>query len=294
MHCAVPSRASEVWAKLPERTAAADQPGTSLLPPLVLPLLTRSASLMVLLLQDGAIDLELTSSVVALDPGLAFNALQLANLDRHGEGEPLWQFPLALVAAGREALLELVSRAARLDAQESGTGKERLPRLYCRAVVRASMAQFLSSELAQGQPKKSFLAGLLFEVAAVVKSTTPAAEPVSQAELLSTMCRCLPAAVVTAALGSPLANRHIAPDPVVAVARMADALLPVAANEPASAAKSEELAAQSLPIWNDLDLPQRCALLGCADKLGRWAVANLDRTDPWEFLAKLERRKVWE
>ena len=38
------------------------------LPILGLPILTRSAALLTLLLQDGTVDLELTSSVVALDP----------------------------------------------------------------------------------------------------------------------------------------------------------------------------------------------------------------------------------
>src|ERR1035438_3192530 len=60
-----------------------------------LELTARSASLLNLLLQDGAVDLELTSSVVALDPGLAFTTLQLANRERREEDELIWQFPLA-------------------------------------------------------------------------------------------------------------------------------------------------------------------------------------------------------
>src|ERR1035441_7969629 len=60
---------------------------SSVLPLLCLPILTRSASLLNLLLQDGAVDLELTSSVVALDPGLAFTTLQLANRESREEDE---------------------------------------------------------------------------------------------------------------------------------------------------------------------------------------------------------------
>src|SRR5271167_4709965 len=64
-----------------------------------LPVLARSAALLKLLLQDGAVDLELTASVIALDPGLALETLQAASLESHGEDQ-IWQLPLAVVAAG--------------------------------------------------------------------------------------------------------------------------------------------------------------------------------------------------
>ena len=62
------------------------------LPAVLLPLRTHSASLLTLLFQDGAVDLELANSVVALDPGLAFATLQLANRDRCGENSPNRRF----------------------------------------------------------------------------------------------------------------------------------------------------------------------------------------------------------
>ena len=73
-------------------------------PLVILPVRTRSVSLLKLLLRDSAIDLELASSVVGLDPGMAFGALQLANAQRHQGDDPIWQLPLAVVEAGRELL----------------------------------------------------------------------------------------------------------------------------------------------------------------------------------------------
>src|SRR5208337_5609490 len=84
------------------------------LPILGLPILSRSAALLTLLLQDGTVDLELTSSVVGLDPGLAFGILQAANLERNGDGE-IWQFPLAVVAAGCDRLLTMVNCAPKVE-----------------------------------------------------------------------------------------------------------------------------------------------------------------------------------
>jgi hypothetical protein len=78
---------------------------------LCLPILTRSALLIDLLLQDGTVDLELVSSVVALDPGLAFTTLQLGNRDRSDQDEVIWQFPLAVVASGQQRLMRAVDQA---------------------------------------------------------------------------------------------------------------------------------------------------------------------------------------
>src|SRR5271165_4320094 len=86
----------------------------SAVPFLSLPILSRSAALLALLLQDGTVDLELTSSVVGLDPGLAFGILQAANLERNGDAE-IWQFPLAVVAAGCDRLLTMVNCAPKVE-----------------------------------------------------------------------------------------------------------------------------------------------------------------------------------
>src|SRR5664280_1072878 len=96
------------------------------LPLLCLPILTRSASLLNLLLQDGTVDLELTSSVVALDPGLALTTLQLANRERRDGDEATWQFPLAVAASGQHCLLQAVNRAPKIESYSSTHGPVRV------------------------------------------------------------------------------------------------------------------------------------------------------------------------
>ncbi len=114
MDCPAPTRESmDPWPPAPQPAAMPAR--RSDLPAVVLPLLTRSSGLLNLLFQDGTVDLELASSVVALDPGLAFGTLQLANRDRVGKSNPIWLFPLAVVAAGRDLMLQLVNQAPRIE-----------------------------------------------------------------------------------------------------------------------------------------------------------------------------------
>ena len=269
--------------------------GDGSLPAYVLPLLTRSASLLTLLLQDGAVDLELTSSVVAMDPGLAFGVLQLANHDGAGESDPVWQFPMAVVSAGREAMLRLAGRAARVESDFHGRRAALLRELYTNAVARAAVAQFLGRELGDRKPHKAYLAGLMAELPLVVK-TTFATHAVSRAELLTAMCRALPAAAVTAAVAAVETGEDtIAPDAIVSAVRIADSVVLLTAAGDGDAAQLETLASAALwRSWHECDLQQRLFLLTRGRTLAKWAAANVSRMDPWEFMARLERRSTWE
>ncbi len=72
--------------------------------------------------------------MVALDPGLALGTLQLANLERNGDGE-IWQLPLAVVAAGCDRLLAMVNCALQVESSyDCGTGA-RFRQLYLRCVA---------------------------------------------------------------------------------------------------------------------------------------------------------------
>jgi hypothetical protein len=290
-----------VQTRQPEEALAAStlrvsrDPGDgSALPAVALPLLARSASLLNLLFQDGTVDLELASSVVGLDPGLAFGTLQLANRDRVGDSNPVWAFPLAVVAAGRDPMLRLVRGAPRIEPGSAPGCRTQLCRLYSVAVLRACVAQFLSQELGNCDPRKSFLAGLLLELPAMVRAAS-AGPSISPASLLSAMCGALPSAVVTAALAGPATvDRYDPLTPVGGIARIADSLVTSWAVHSGDV-PLEKLASGPLwRFWDETGVRLRSALLGHCLELAKWVSANWYRMDPWEFMARLERCKLWE
>ncbi len=286
----VQTRRQEVVAAYPLRAIRDPGGDGSALPAVVLPLLARSAGMLRLLFQDGTVDLELASSVVGLDPGLAFGTLQLANRDRIGDSNPVWLFPLAVVAAGRDPMLRLVSGAPRI---EPGY-RTPLCRLYHDAVLRACVAQFLSRELGNCDPRKSFLAGLLLELPALLRAAS-SGKLISPASLLSAMCGALPSAVVTAALAGPATvDRY---DPLTAiggVARIAGSLVASIAAYHGDV-PLEKLAVGPLwRFWDETEAGLRSCLLGHCLQLAKWVSANWYRMDPWEFMARLERCKSWE
>jgi hypothetical protein len=249
-------------------------------------------SLLTLLLKDGAVDLELAGAVIGLDPGLAFGTLQLANRERVEGEDPIWQLPLAVVAAGREALQQLLQRAPRIECGYSGK-QGRLSKLVANATARASVAHLLARELEGSIPRKAYLSGLLFELPAIVRLGAPA---ISQAALLSSMCRTLPAAMVRAAMVGMADDGELAPsDPLLAIVLIADAVLGAEAEPSSEPASLEELAGSPLwHCWTATDGQQRKFLLAHCCKMARWARASLHDMDPWEFMARLERRNPWE
>ncbi|MFZ0311073.1 MAG: HDOD domain-containing protein [Candidatus Korobacteraceae bacterium] len=261
-------------------------------PALVLPLLTRSISLLTLLLQDSAVDLELAGAVIGLDPALAFGTLQLANRDR-GEGEDaIWQLPLAVVAAGREGLQQLLQRAPRIECSGHMGKQTRLCRLVANAATRAAVGHLLARELGSSIPRKAYLSGLLFELPAMVRLAAPA---ISQAELLPAMCHALPAAMVRAAMGLPDDGEEAPRDPLLAIGLIADAVLGAVAEPSSLTVALEELAAGPLwHCWEASSTQQRAFLLEHGCELAGWVRANLEDMDPWEFMARLERRNGWE
>ena len=259
----------------------------------LLPLLTSSVSLLTFLLQDGAVDLELASAVIGLDPGLAFGTLQLANRERAEGEDPIWQLPLAVVAAGREALQQLLQRAPRIECSGNAGKANRLCKLVANAAARASVAHLLAHELGSSIPRKSYLSGLLFELPAIVRLGAPA---ISQAVLLSSMCHTLPAAMVRAAMVGMADDGEEPPsDPLLAIVLIADAVLGAEAEPSSQTASLEELAASPLwHCWQATGAQQRNFLLGHCCEMARWAKARLHDMDPWEFMSRLERRNPWE
>jgi hypothetical protein len=276
-------------------------PGHDGRPLLCLPVLTRLASPLTLLLQDGAVDLELTSSVVALDPGLAFTTLQLANRGCRDEGEAIWQFPLAVVAGGQQRLLQAINRAPKIESYCSGKIRAESRRFWLRAVVRACVARALNRQLGSGNVRQAFLAGLLLELPALVKLTSPsnlAALPELQAASRET----LPLGI-NAAIGQ--ARHHTrahtysgeqALGSLSASLRLAELLLGRTMSKSAlSPAKAGDLAASLLwQHWEETSLRKRQMLLNDCCALAKWAAVNAPTMNPWEFTAKLERSKGWE
>ena len=268
------------------------------LSPVVLPVLTRSISLLTLLLQDSAIDLELASSVVALDPGLSFGTLQLANAKRAEAGDPVWQLPMAVVEAGREALLQYVQRVPRVELVEQPARRRLLERLAADAVVRAGIAHLLVRELGGCAPRKAFLSALLFELPLLAYSGQPLLCPAEA--LLPAMCRILPAGFVRVAMVGDC-EESVTGEPLIAAVLLAEGLLRARAKarlqaegDAAEPEQFEDLA--SVPLWtcwNEAGSDQRNALLHRGWQIAAWAEANLHRLDPWEFIARLESRNLW-
>ncbi len=261
-------------------------------PILGLPILTRSAALLRLLLQDGAVDLELTTSVVALDPALAFGALQVANLERNGEGE-IWQLPLAVVTAGCDRLLAMVNCALKVESSYDCGTSEKLRQLYLRCVQRACIAELLTSVLGNANPKQSYVAGLLFGLPGMSNLAgprTPALSVVLGSVLFDNLSEALLAAV--AGPLSTVGER----DPLAASVLIASGVLELPEGEPPeSSPQIQRLAASPLwESWDERHVRERYQLLRQGCKLARWAAANAPRLSPWEFMARLHRHKSWE
>jgi|SRR5271166_3344577 len=264
------------------------------LPILWLPILTRSAALMTLLLQDGTIDLELASSVIALDPGLAFGTLQVANLERNADGE-IWQLPLAVITAGCDRLLEMVNCASRVESSFACGTSAGLRQLYVRCVQRACIAELLTNLLGGANPKQSYVAGLFLGLPGVSTPSSPTSSVLSVA-LRSALWGGLSANVLTADAGPSTNPGEHRSNPVAASVLIANALLELPEGETAvSSGKVQSLAASPLwESWDECSMRERYRLLGQGRVLAKWAAANAPRLSPWEFMARLQRRKSWE
>ncbi len=265
------------------------------LPAVLLPLRTHSTSLLTLLFQDGAVDLELANSVVALDPGLAFATLQLANRDRCGENIPIWHFPLALVAAGHDLMLRLVSRAPRLESSFEPRRQAQLWRLYSDAVLRACIAQQLARKLGNCDASKAFLVGLLLELRGMIHVALPG-QPIPALALLSLIRRTLPAAAATAVVASPYKpDLCDPPTPLAAIAAIADSLVEALARRSSRTGLPQKLAlGPAWGFWDEIEVSRRSSLLRPCFELAKWVSANLYRMHPWEFVSRLESHKSWE
>ena len=254
---------------------------------LLFPVLSRSLSLLKLLLDDSAIDLELASVIIALDPGLAFDILQVANRDA---GDCLWQLPLAVVAAGRDAVQKLLRRVPEIEALSRNSG--RLKQLAVDAVARASAAYVMARELFAGTARKAYLSGLLFELRSMGRLALP---ELCSGQLLPAMGRALPPPVMWAAMGKPAPeHQEITADTLGAMVGLAEKVL--RAQQGDSQHGSIAQLAES-PLWNccgEIERAQRAAVLARAGGVARWAAASLHAMQPWEFMARLEQRKGWE
>ena len=191
-------------------------------PILGLPILTRSSALLSLLLQDGTVDLELTSSVVALDPALAFGTLQVANLERNGQGE-IWQLPLAVVAAGCDRLQAMVNSAHKVETNYDCATSERLRQLYLRCVQRACVAEFVTNRLGNADPKQAYVAGLLFGLPAMSNPAGPRTSVLASALKSCLRLENLPDSALAAVAGSVATARER--NPIAASVLIANGVL---------------------------------------------------------------------
>ena len=272
---------------IPWKETAAQQPGRGF----ALPVRSASVRFLNLFLQDAAVDLELASSVIALDPGLAYGTLELANRELPDDSERIWRLPQAIVTAGRDSLQQLVAEAPRLDCWTEAAVGIRLCRLVGDGVARACVAEFLARELGIGDSRKCFLSGLLFELPRLVRWAVPARMH-SPELMLVEMCHTLPASVVRAVLAAG-AEEGSSGEPAVALVLLADAVLR-GRRQPAKSVLEEVSDTTLWQPWSAMPRLQRSALLQRSLVVASWASKNLQRMHPWEFMARLEHRKSWE
>ena len=274
-----------------------------------LPVRALSVSLLNLLLHDGTVDLELTSSVVALDPGLAFTTVQLANRERRDGDELIWQFPLAVVAVGQHRLLQAVNQAPKIESYPSVSVRGELRLIWERAVVRACLARFLGHRLGSGNPRQAFLTGLLFELPTLIRLTYPSS-PEPQLGLLAGWRQSLPPETDAAidqvhddidihADSHTHAHPHSEDRPQTSLTAnllLAELLLrsTLRGTSPGPE-KGRQLASHPVwQCWRETSMQQRHLLLDHSRELARWAACNAPAMNPWEFTAKLERSKGWK
>jgi hypothetical protein len=246
-----------------------------------------------LLLDDAAVDLELVSSVVALDPGLAFGTLQLASPEGLPADGTSWSLPLAVVAAGRERLQELVDCASLLAAGLTGETKAQLQPLFLGSARRACVAQFLGRELGKVHPEQCYLAGLLCDLPEMVTLTAPGDPALAQVALRSALRRSVPAEVFAAIAEAPQSGERQPCSAIPAILRIASSMLePTDGETPRQMAR---LAASPLwAPWNSTTLQHRILLLGRCCAVAAQAGAQVERLAPWEFANRLEQRRAWE
>jgi len=257
-----------------------------------LPILTRSAELLNLLLQDGTVDLDLASSVVSLDAGLAFMVLQLANRDRGTGDVAIWQLPMAIVAGGQQRILRSLNRAPRIETALGPRIGAHLLQLSVRAVVRGAIAQVVAVQLGGVNLRQAFLGGLLFELPGMVQMTAGSRSLALQRVLRTALDESLPPELATV-IADGSAERERPRTSLAAAIVLADAF-------------SEHALGKSSPGNGKLDdwAQWQCGQAGNAGQwhrltdrcfqLARWVAANVQTIAPWEFAAKVGRNSDWE
>ena len=256
-----------------------------------LPILARSAALLKLLLQDGTVDLELTSSVIGLDPGLAVGALQAASLESHQD--EIWQLPLAVVAAGCDCLLAIANSAPRVESSFDCATSRNLRQLYLRCVQQACMAQMLTNILGGANPKRSYVAGLLFGLPCLLKLEDAENHKFSSLAEAALLARLSAGLWPLFAASSTTMAKH---DPVAASVLIANQVLELPeAGRPTHCERIQALAEDPRwESWDECKTRERRQLIAQAEKVGKWAAANAPRLSPWEFMARFDRHKAWE
>jgi len=163
------------------------------------------------------------------------------------------------------------------------------------------VAELLAKRLGNGDPRQSYLAGLLFELPEILGMAGFAHSTPLRAALQAAMRGCLPDEVCTAiTTAAKHQDRNTGPDGanrgITATVLLADSLL--GAKQPETSQQEclmERLAPG--PLWtggDPISAGERHRLLGDCCEMAKWSACNLPRLAPWEFTARLQRRKSWE
>jgi hypothetical protein len=163
------------------------------------------------------------------------------------------------------------------------------------------VARTLSQQLGGANPRQAFLAGLLFELPALVQPAF--SSPEVQRELQAACRESLPPEVYAAvSQAREVGHRHAHMhdwrlSSLTASLLLAESLTSQTTLEPFPGSLGEVGELVANPAWQVLGETsrlQRNRLLDRCCNLARWAAANAAGMNPWEFTARLERSKGWE
>jgi len=191
------------------------------------------------------------------------------------------------VAAGCDRLLAMVNCARKVESSYDCGTSAKFRQLYLRCVQRACIAEWLTGVLGKANPRQAYVVGLLSGLPGKTSpvcstNTEPSGDTTATSPFVWFSTMLSPASAVS----SPVASSVL----------LADALLEFPGSDAAESSESvRKLAASPMwKAWEGHSMCERCRLLAQGSKLGKWVGANAPRLSPWDFMARLHRRKSWE
>ena len=244
---------------------------------MIAPILTRSKVLLELLLSQPVVELELVSSVVSLDPGLAYNTWRLTQ--QQAWNAPIWSIPLLVVTAGTDDLLRLV----RMSPEVQSNRDEEQPPAWVPSVLRGVAARTAARLLGRAECDSAYLAGLLWDfpgtdISSNCQLRSPAAEDKIER---SRLCNSL-AIDFRESWHDRMSVEDMTPVLEIAMAITLDE----AGGTSTSACPVSDT--ERTAVWPGVTPQRQREIMVRCRSVTSWAANNVFRLSPWEFWKQLE------